>query len=149
MNQPFVPNVLRFKKSRRRQIKGIEVQKTSLIKFNYGIITLEYGKLFSHHIEMIRKTINNYFKRQEKIFIRCFPNKSATAKPHDVRRGRGKGAISGWYIELKQNRVFIEFTCNEEEEAFKITKIVRSKLPMKVKLITKNNNINQDAKELS
>lgn len=133
MSQPFVPNVVRFKKSRRRvPEKMSEHRRVHLIKYPYGLQATENGKLFSNHIEMMRKTIANYFARKEKQFMRIYPNRSYTAKPCDVRRGRGKGSVDSWYFYVKANRILVEFTSSTEARARDLARILRSKLPIKV-----------------
>lgn len=136
MSQPFVPNVVRFKKSRRRvPEKMSEHRRIHLIRYPYGLQALENGKLFSKHIEMMRKTIANYFARKEKQFMRIYPNRSYTAKPCDVRRGRGKGSVDQWYFYAKANRILVEFTSAQASRALDLVRILRSKLPIKVAII--------------
>ena len=139
MNQPFVPNVIRFKKSRRREKGGKEVSKVFPVLYQYAISSLEDGKIFSNHLEMSRKTISNFFKRNTKILIRMMPTISMTRKPHDVRRGRGKGSVDSWYSFVRKNRVILEFESSSYENAVNVAKIVRSKMPVKTILLINNN----------
>lgn len=138
MNAPFVPNITRFKKHRRRIPKGKEqIDQIKLVKYQFGIQSLSDGRMFSNHFDMCRKTISNFFRRQTKIYMRGFPYHSYTTKPHDVRRGRGKGSIDGWYHAIRKNKIILEFESPTIEQALKVATIVRSKLPLKVRLVTK------------
>ena len=134
MSSKFIPNIIRFKKSRRRMPLGSEVKRSTLSMYNYGIKAKSDGRLFSYHIEMIRKTITNFFSRQSKVLIRCFPNKSYTAKPCDVRRGRGKGSVCDWYLYIRPGRVLVEFVSPTLEQAKKVVSIVSSKMHFKIGL---------------
>lgn len=139
MNQPFVPNVLRFKKSRRREKGGKETRRTQPVLYEYGLCSIENGKIFSKHLEMLRKTINNFYKRNTKVLIRIIPTISYTKKPNDVRRGRGKGSVESWYSWVRENRVLCEFQSPDLLLATKLSSILRSKLPIKTKLLVNQN----------
>ncbi|AOP70247.1 50S ribosomal protein L16 [bacterium AB1] len=138
MNTPFVPNIKYLKKHRRRVKSGVETRRIHLVFANFGIVASEDGKIFSHHVEMMRKTITNYFKRNTKVYIRCFPNRSYTRKPFDVRRGSGKGAVESWYYFARRNKVLADFTCSSLSEAKNVARIVNSKLPIAVHLLDQN-----------
>lgn len=138
MNAPFVPNITRLKKHRRRIPRGKEqITQLKLVNHTYGLQALNHGRMFSKHFEMCRKTISNYFRRQTKIYMRGFPYHSYTTKPHDVRRGRGKGSIDGWYHDIRTNKIILEFESPTLEQALDVARIVRSKLPLKTRLVTR------------
>ena len=139
MNQPFVPNVIRFKKSRRREKGGIEVRRTKPGLYKYSIAVTENSKLFHYHLEMMRKTITNFFKRNTKVLIRIVPTISFTKKPNDVRRGRGKGTVESWYSFVRSGRIIVEFESLSEEKALEVSKVVRSKLPCKSTMVINEN----------
>ena len=134
MSDKFVPNIIGFKKSRRRAPKGSAIGKSTLSVHNYGIKVKVGGRLFGYHIEMMRKTITNFFSRQSKVLIRCFPNRSYTTKPCDVRRGRGKGGVSDWYFYARPEKIIIEFISPTFNQAKKVFEIVKSKMPIKIAL---------------
>ena len=135
MNKPFVPNVLHFKKSRRREKGGKEVRRVKPVIYQYAICSLEDSRIFANHLEMARKTISNFLKRNTKILIRMVPTISRTTKPHDVRRGRGKGTVDNWFSFVRKDRVILEFEAASAESATAVARIVRSKMPFKVKLL--------------
>ena len=141
MNQPFVPNLTatNFKKYRRRFKQGKEVRRVTPLLYKYGISSIENAKVFSKHLEMMRKTITNAHERKTKVLFRITPTMSQTHKGHDIRRGRGKGAIQEWFAFLRVNRIVTEFESFSLEKALAVTKIVGSKLPFKVKLVINEN----------
>ena len=136
MNKPFTPNIKHFKKHRRRQNRCNFVN--DLVMFRkYGIIATTCGRMFDYHFETIRKLINNYFKRAANIVVRAYPCRSYTSKPHDIRRGRGKGSVDKWYYYVRINKIIMEFDSPNEQEAKNVVRIVNSRLPVKVKLSEK------------
>lgn len=135
MNRPFEPNIIRFRKFRRRFPKGI-IRDSKLVLYNCGIMAIESGMLKSKHLETIRINIVTYFKRQMKPFMRTMANVSYTSKPFDIRRGRGKGSVEGWYFYAREGKILVEFNSNSLEQAKDLARIIRSKLPIKTKLIT-------------
>lgn len=135
MNRPFEPNVIRFRKFRRRFPKGV-VKNEKLVLYNCGIMAIENGMIKSKHLETIRINIVTYFKRQMKPFMRTMANVSYTSKPFDIRRGRGKGSVEGWYFYAREGKILVEFNSNSIEQARDLARIIRSKLPIKTKLIT-------------
>lgn len=135
MNRPFEPNVIKFRKFRRRFPKGV-VKNEKLVLYNCGIMAIESGMIKSKHLETIRINIVTYFKRQMKPFMRTMANVSYTSKPFDIRRGRGKGSVEGWYFYAREGKILVEFNSNSIEQARDLARIIRSKLPIKTKLIT-------------
>ena len=148
-NRPFVPDLSghSFTKSRRRNNRcKVETKKVLPFLHKYGIILTKAVELTSDHIEMLRKTIMNYFRRLVALLIRIFTNKSMTAKSQGVRLGKGKGSISKYVQFIKSKKVIAEFSIlskhSPEEadlEALKVVKIVSSKLPSTAKCVINPN----------
>ena len=138
MNKPFEPNITSFKKFRRRHPKGI-IKNAKLVMYNFGIQVVTAGKIFSYHVEVMRLTVVTFFKRKHKPYIRIMPNVSYTTKPHDIRRGRGKGSVESWYFYAREGKILLEFNAIDFLQAKSLASIIRSKMPIKIKLIQKQN----------
>lgn len=98
-----------FRKVNRKLIRHTYENKSNRVSFGlYGIQSLEHGFLTPQQIEAVRRTITNRLKRQAKVWIRAYPDYPRTAKPKEVRRGRGKGNVSHWVCYTKPGRILFE-----------------------------------------
>lgn len=91
----FQPSFRKFRKSNRQHLRATYENKSCRLCFGtHGIQAVEKGFLTAHQIEAVRRTITSRMKRKGKIWIRAYPDSACTAKPKEVRRGRGKGNVS-------------------------------------------------------
>jgi large subunit ribosomal protein L16 len=130
------PKKTKYKKAFKGKISGREYKSNKLAFGNLGIKVLKPGRIKASQIEAIRKTIFKKLKRKSKIWIRIFPNVCVTAKPIEVRMGKGKGNISYWCFPVKAGRVIFEI---QEKSLFigqEILKITTSKLGLPATLIS-------------
>ena len=81
---------------------------------------------------MTRKT-----KRGGNVWIKIFPDKALTKKPAEVRMGKGKGSPETWVAVVKPGRVLYEIGGVPKELAIEALKLAMYKLPVKTKIITK------------
>ncbi len=96
----------------------------------------EAGRINSRQIEAARIAATRHIKRQGKIWIRVFPDKPLTAKPLEVRMGKGKGAIDQWVMNIKPGRIIFEMGGVEESLAREALTLAMRKLPFKTKIVT-------------
>lgn len=106
-----------FRKVNRKVIRHTYENKSNSVRFGMlGIQALEYGFLTPRQIEAVRRTITGRLKRQAKVWITAFPDYPRTAKPKEVRRGRGKGNVDNWVCYVKPGRILFEAsTINERK----------------------------------
>ena len=97
---------------------------------------VEAGRINSRQIEAARIAATRHIKRQGKIWIRVFPDKPLTAKPLEVRMGKGKGAIDQWVMNIKPGRIIFEMGGVEESLAREALLLAMHKLPFKTKIVT-------------
>jgi len=97
---------------------------------------VEAGRINSRQIEAARIAATRHIKRQGKIWIRVFPDKPLTAKPLEVRMGKGKGAIDQWVMNIKPGRIIFEMGGVEESLAREALTLAMHKLPFKTKIVT-------------
>jgi len=84
-------------KYRKYQKGRIVRSANNTIKLQYGIFgiqSLRKGRLTARAIHSTRIGITRAFRRSGKIFTRVFPDIQMTAKPAEVRMGKGKGSPS-------------------------------------------------------
>ncbi|MBI9110978.1 50S ribosomal protein L16 [Maridesulfovibrio ferrireducens] len=102
------PKKMKFRKRQKGRNKG-KAQRGSTIAFgDIAIKTLEHGKLSNNQIEAARIAIMRHIKRGGQVWIRIFPDVPVTAKPAEVRQGKGKGSVVGWCAPVKPGRILYE-----------------------------------------
>ena len=77
-------------------MKGDAKRGTSLAFGTYGLKALGSVWLTARQIESARQAMTRHMKREGNVWIRVFPDKPITAKPAEVRMGKGKGNPEGW-----------------------------------------------------
>lgn len=88
------PTPRRFRKPNRHHLRETYENKSCRLRYGtHGIQAVEKGFLTAEQIEAVRRTITGRLKRKSKIWIRAYPDAACTAKPKEVRRGRGKGNV--------------------------------------------------------
>jgi large subunit ribosomal protein L16 len=105
----FQPQPRYFRKPNRHAIRTTYEQKSNRLRFGrYGLQALEPGFLTARQLESLRRGLAQRLKRKGKLWLRALPDYPRTAKPKEVRRGRGKGAVDHWVCILKPGRILLE-----------------------------------------
>jgi len=103
----------------------------------FGLQALEPCWMTNRQIEAARVAMTRYIKRQGKVWIRIFPDKSITAKPAETRMGSGKGAPEYWVAVIKPGRILFEMGGVPEKIAREAMRLAAHKLPIKSKFVTR------------
>ena len=74
----------------------------------YGLKATEPERVTARQIEAARRAMTRHMKRQGRVWIRIFPDVPVTAKPIEVRMGKGKGSVDRWAAKVKPGRVMFE-----------------------------------------
>ena len=135
MLQPKRTKLRRVQKGRNR---GLAQRGSSIAFGSFGLKTLEPGWITSRQIEASRIAVTRYMKREGKVWIRIFPDKPVTAKPAEVRMGKGKGALSHWVAVVKPGRIMFEADGVSYEIAKEAMRLAAQKLPVKCKFVVRN-----------
>lgn len=125
----------KFVKNRKGILCGIENKTNCLIFGDYGIKSLTSARIKSYQIEALRKFLMRSIRRTDKFWLRFFGFISITKKPIETRMGKGKGNVVSYFFPLKAGRILIEFYCISTKLALKINSSLKSKLPVKIKLV--------------
>jgi large subunit ribosomal protein L16 len=90
------PRRLKYKKYHKQLVTN--TVKTEIVGVHafglFKLIALEPGRLSARHLEVLKRTARKVLKRSGKIWISTFPSLPITAKPLEVRMGKGKGSNS-------------------------------------------------------
>ena len=79
--------------------------------------------------------LTRHMKREGNVWIRIFPDKPITAKPAEVRMGKGKGAPSHWVAVVRPGRIMFEADGVPYEIAKEAMRLAAQKLPVKTKFV--------------
>lgn len=129
------PKKTKYKKLFRGKIYGFEHKANKIVFGNLGIKVLKPARIKASQIESIRKAILKKLRNKNKIWIRIFPNLCVTAKPSEVRMGKGKGQIAYWCSPVKPGRIIFEFQEKSLAIGYEILKLTKSKLGLPILLI--------------
>lgn len=131
------PKRTKFRKQQRGRLKGKFVSSKLLHFGDFGLQAKEPVWLTSRQIEATRRTITRYTKRGGKLWIMVFPDKPITARAEESRMGSGKGAVDYWVSVVKPGKMLFEIGGVAPEVAKQALKLASYKLPIKTKLISK------------
>lgn len=104
----------------------------------YGLKALGRGWISSRQIESARKAISRYAQKGGKVWIRIFPDKPITKKALGTRMGSGKGDIHEYVAVIRPGQILFEIAGVAIADANTAFKRASAKLPIAVKLVTKN-----------
>lgn len=130
------PKKFKYKKLHKKKFRNFKY-KTFFLKFGtIGLKSLEFSFLSSFQIKSINLILSKKLKRKGKIWFNTFPNIPITAKPIEVRMGKGKGNLKHWSSFVYSGFVFIEvFSYLNQFNIISILKNSSIKLPFKTKVI--------------
>jgi len=137
------PKRVRRRKVQKGRIKGNANRGHTIAFGSYGLKSLEPKWITSRQIEAARIAITRRMKRQGQVWIRIFPDKPITAKPNEVRMGKGKGALDHWVAVVKPGTIMFEVGGVEPDLAQEAMRLGAQKLPVKTKFVVRRDLVNQ------
>jgi ribosomal protein L16/L10AE len=112
------------------------------------VIIREPMRITTRHLGSIKKTARRLVKKQGRLFRIDAPFWPITAKPAQIRMGKGKGAVSYWAGRLKAGTSITSFKRINVKVAYKVLSAVSTKVSARSKvfnnthlLIGRNGNI--------
>ena len=123
----------------RGRMKGVATRGNFLAYGDYGLVAMDPVWITSNQIEAARIAMTRYIKRGGQVWIKIFPDKPVTKKPAETRMGSGKGAPEYWVAVCKPGRVLFEIAGISEEVAREALRLAMHKLPVKCKIIKREN----------
>ncbi len=131
------PKKTKHRKMHKGKMKGLAQRGHELSFGSFGIKTLEEAWITSRQIEAARIAVTRYMKREGQIWIRIFPDKPVTAKPAEVRMGKGKGALSHWVAPVHPGHMLFEAEGVPLEIAKEALRLAAQKLPVTTKFVVR------------
>jgi large subunit ribosomal protein L16 len=133
----LMPRKVAHRKHHRGRTRGKARSGTELHFGEYGIQALEPGWLTARQIEAARIAMTRHIRRGGKVWINIFPDKPVTKKPAETRMGSGKGNPEFWVAVVKPGRVLFELSYPDETTAKEALNKAIQKLPIKARVITR------------
>ena len=131
------PKRTKYRKAHKGRIHGLAKGATSLNFGAYGLKATSPGRLSARQIEAARRTITRHMKRVGKLWIRIFPDVPVSAKPAEVRQGKGKGTPEWWAARVKPGRIIFELDGVPREVAREAFSLASAKLPIHTRFVTR------------
>ena len=129
------PKRTKFRKQMKLRNRGL-AQRGAKVSFGeYGLKSLDRGRITARQIEAARRAMTRYIKRGGKVWIRVFPDKPITSKPLEVRQGKGKGNVEYWVANVQPGRMLYEMEGVSEEIAREAFRLAAAKLPVKTSFV--------------
>lgn len=117
--------------------KGNAQRGTQLAFGSFGIKSLETKWITGAQIEAARVAVTRYMQRQGQVWVRIFPDKPITAKPADVRMGKGKGNPEGFVAPVTPGRMLFEIEGVSYDVAKEALRLAAQKLPVTTRFVVR------------
>ena len=124
----LVPKKVPHRKVRKGKNEGVATRCNTVAFGDFGLMSLDNERITSRQIEAARGG---------KIWIRIFPHTPVSKKPLDVKMGSGKGEPQFYVAKVKAGTVMFEIADVEEPRAREALRLASHKLPVKCKIIKK------------
>ncbi len=131
------PKRTKHRKAHKGRIRGNAKRGSTIAFGSFALKSLEPKWITNRQIEAARQTMTRHMKREGNVWIRIFPDKPVTAKPLEVRMGKGKGNLEYYAAVVKPGRIMFECDGVPLEVAQQAMRLAAQKLPVKTKFVVK------------
>ncbi len=131
------PKRTRFRKQQKGRNRGVATVANKVSFGDYGLKTMDRGRVTARQIEAARRAINRYIRRGGKVWIRIFPDVPVTKKPLEVRMGKGKGNVEYWVAKVQPGRMLYEIEGVSEDMAREAMRLAAAKLPVRTVFVSR------------
>lgn len=131
----LIPRKVRFRKQHHPKRGGHATGGTTVAFGEYGIQAITSAYVTNRQIEAARVAMTRHIKRGGKVWINIYPDRPLTKKPAETRMGSGKGSPEWWVANVKPGRVLFEVAGVSEELAREAMTRAIHKLPLKARII--------------
>lgn len=131
------PKRTKFRKMHKGRNRGLASRGNKVSFGEYGLKTVERGRITARQIEAARRALTRHIKRGGRVWIRVFPDKPISKKPLEVRMGKGKGNPEYWVSLVKPGHVLYEMEGVTEDIAREAFRLAGAKLPVKTVFVSR------------
>ena len=143
----LLPKRVKYRRVHRGRLTGKATRGNKITYGEFGLVALEPAWITSNQIEAARIAMTRYTKRGGKVWIKIFPDKPVTEKPAETRMGSGKGSPEYWVAVVKPGRVMFEIAGVSEDVAREALRLASHKLPIKTKIVKREDVAAQEVGE--
>ena len=104
---------------------------------SYGLKALGQARIKSNQLEAARKVLSRSIGKTGRLWIRVFPDMPYTAKPAEVKLGKGKGELQGYVAPVLPRRVIFEVHRTTDAVAREALRKAGTNLPVKPKVVSR------------
>jgi large subunit ribosomal protein L16 len=104
---------------------------------SFGLKAMAPARIKSNQIEAARKVLSRSIGKSGRLWIRIFPDMPYTAKPAEVKLGKGKGDLQGYVAPVRAGRVMLEVDGVTEAVAREALRKAGTKLPVKSRVVAR------------
>ena len=137
----LLPKKVKFRKwhTMRKNPKklGSATRGTTVAFGSFGLKAMAPARIRSNQIESARKVAQRAIGKTGRIWIRIFPDMPYTAKPAEVKLGKGKGDLQGYCAPVLPGRMIFEIDGVAEAVAREALRKAGTKLPVKTKIVAR------------
>lgn len=131
------PKRRKYRKDQKGRNKGIATNGLNVSFGEYGLKTVDHGRITARQIEAARRAMTRHIKRDGRIWIRIFPDKPISQKPAEVRMGSGKGNPEYYVALVQPGKVLYEMDGVPEATAREAFRLAAAKLPVGTTFVTR------------
>lgn len=136
-----MPRRVKWRKSQKGRIRGNASRGNTVTFGEYGLQSLEPGRITSRHLEAGRVAATHFLRREGRVYVRLFPHKPISSKPLETRMGKGKGEVSVWTALVKPGTVMYEIGGVAEDVAKEALLRVAHKMPVKTRFVGRRHTV--------
>ena len=131
------PKRTKYRKQFKGRNRGIATRGAKVSYGEFGLKSLELGRITARQIEAARRAMSRHVKRGGKVTIRVFPDKPISKKPLEVRQGSGKGSVEYWVALVQPGKIMFEIEGVTEDLAREALGLAAAKLPVKTAFVAR------------
>lgn len=132
----MMPKRIRWRKEQRRRIRGLARRGNRVSFGEFGLMSLEHGRLSGRVIEAGRIAMSHFLGSDGKIWIRIFPHKPYTSTPAETRMGKGKGEPEYYAAIVKPGTILFEVGGGVPEDVAREALLrAAHKMPVRVRMV--------------
>ena len=143
----LLPKRVKYRRVQRGRMTGKATRGNFVSNGEFGLQATEPCWITSNQIEAARIAMTRYTKRGGQVWIKIFPDKPVSKKALGVRMGSGKGAPEYWVAVVKNQKVMFEIGGVSEEDAREALRLAQHKLPIKTKIIAREDAVSENGGE--
>jgi large subunit ribosomal protein L16 len=133
-----IPSRTKYRKVHKGRIYGTAQRGNTIAFGDFGIQSLDRGRMTSRQIEAARVAITRNMKRKGKVWIRVFPHKPVTKKPAETRMGKGKGPVEKWVAVIRPGTMLFEVGGCSATIARESLRLADTKLPFRCRFVSRD-----------